>query len=114
MELAQFQDQNKNISTAMASSEETRLSNNYQLAFTVYSQLAQQLESAQIQVKDDSPVFSIIDPVTIPNARFKPKRVQILIIWTFLGLVVGIGVVFGKKYWVEAREKWRESDGVKK
>ena len=110
MELARFQDQNKNISTAMASSEETRLSNNYQLAFTVYSQLAQQLESAQIQVKDDSPVFSIIDPVTIPNLRFKPNRLKILFIWTFLGLVIGIGSVFGKKYWAEMKVKWKEGN----
>lgn len=109
--LANFQDQNKNISSATAASEQTRLTNNYQLAYGVYSQLAKELENAQIQVKDDTPVFSIIQPVTIPNYRYKPKRVMILIIWTFLGLVVGIGLVFGKKYWQEAKKRWHE-EGV--
>ncbi len=109
MNLARFRDQNKNISTAMASSEETRLSNNYQLIYGVYSELAKQLENARIQVKDDSPVFSIIEPVTIPNYRFKPKRVMIMIIWTFLGLVVGTGLVFGKRYWTEMKARWKET-----
>lgn len=110
LELAQFQDQNKNLSTAMAASEQSRLTNNYQLAYGVYSQLAKELENAEIQVKDDTPVFSIIEPVTIPNYRFKPKRTMIMIIWTFLGLVVGIGLVFGKKYWKEAKDRWKETN----
>jgi len=106
--LARFRDQNKNISTAMARSQEERLSSNYQLIYGVYSELAKQLENARIQVKDDSPVFSIIEPVTIPNARFKPKRIQILMIWIFLGLIVGTGLVFGKKYWKEMKVKWND------
>ncbi|MBE0651540.1 MAG: hypothetical protein IH595_11965 [Bacteroidales bacterium] len=110
MELAMFQDQNKNISTATAASEQTRLTNNYQLAYGVYSQLAQELENAEIQVKDDTPVFSIIEPVTIPNLRFKPKRAQILLIWTFFGVVIGIGLVFGKKYWEEVKDRWKETN----
>jgi len=108
--LAQFQDQNKNISSAAAATEQTRLTNNYQLAYGVYSQLAKELENAQIQVKDDTPVFSVIEPVTVPNERFKPKRAQIVIIWTFLGLVVGIGLVFGKKYFNKFKEEWNEKE----
>ena len=108
--LANFQDQNKNISSAAAAAEQTRLTNNYQLAYGVYSQLAKELENAQIQVKDDTPVFSVIEPVTIPNERYKPKRKQILIIWTFLGLVVGIGLVFGKKYFNKFKEEWNEKE----
>ena len=108
MALANFQDQNKNISSAEAAAEQTRLNNDYQLAYGVYSKLAQELENAQIQVKDDTPVFSIIEPVTVPNKRFKPKRVTIMIIWTFLGLIAGIGLLFGKEYWMEAKKRWQE------
>ncbi len=108
MALARFRDQNKNISTALAQSQEERLSNNYQLIYGVYSELAKQLENARIQVKDDSPVFSVIEPVTIPNERFKPKRKQILIIWTFMGIIIGIGWVFGKKYFEKVKEEWNK------
>ncbi|MBN2638874.1 MAG: lipopolysaccharide biosynthesis protein [Bacteroidales bacterium] len=110
--LAHFRDQNKNISTAIAQSEEQRLSDNYHLIYGVYSELAKQLENARIQVKDDSPVFSIIEPITIPNLRLKPKRSMILAIWTFLGIFVGVSLVFGVRYWKEFRKRWEESDKV--
>ncbi len=108
--LARFIDQNRNVSTAVAKAQQERLQNEYQLAFGVYSSLAQQLEQAKIQVKQETPVFSIIQPVTVPNQRFKPKRVQILIIWTFIGLIIGIGWVFGKEYLQKVKKEWEAKE----
>ncbi len=107
---ARFLDMNKNISTAVARAQEERLQSEYQLAYGVYSNLAQQLEQAKIQVKQETPVFSIIQPITVPNERFKPKRTQILIIWTFIGLIIGIGWVFGKEYFDKVKEEWNEKE----
>ena len=108
--LAIMTDRSNNVITQADQTKITRLQGDYQLALSVYTSLAKQLESAQIQVKDDTPVFSVIEPVTIPNERYKPKRIQILIIWTFLGLVVGIGLVFGKKYFNKFKEEWNEKE----
>lgn len=108
--LARFLDQNKNVSTAMARIQEQRLQNEYQLAYGVYSELAKQLEQAKIQVKQDTPVFSIIEPITVPTLRFKPKRGQIIIIWTFIGIVIGIGWVFGKEYFEKVKKEWKEKE----
>ncbi len=108
--LARFLDQNKNVSTAMARIKEQRLQNEYQLAYGVYSELAKQLEQAKIQVKQDTPVFSIIEPITVPTLRFKPKRGQIIIIWTFIGIVIGIGWVFGKEYFEKVKKEWKEKE----
>ncbi len=108
--LASFLDKNRNVSTAVAQAQQERLQNEYQLAFGVYSSLAQQLEQAKIQVKQETPVFSIIQPVTVPNQRFKPKRAQILIIWTFIGLIIGIGWVFGKEYLQKVKKEWEEKE----
>jgi uncharacterized protein involved in exopolysaccharide biosynthesis len=96
--LAIFVDRNKNVTSAVARTDEVRLQNEYKLAFEVYSQLAQQLEQAQIKVKEDTPVFSIVKPVTVPIEKSKPNRPMILIIWTFLGGVISIGWVFGKQF----------------
>lgn len=106
--LAVFVDRNKNVTSALARTEEVRLQNEYKLAFEVYSQLAQQLEQAQITVKEDTPVFSIVKPVTVPLEKSKPNRPMILIIWTFLGGVIGIGWIFGKQYLGDIRKKWNE------
>jgi len=108
--LAAFRDRNKNVTSAMALTEQERLQNEYQLAFEVYSSLAQQLEQARIKVKEDTPVFSVIQPVTIPQERTKPKRKIILIIWIFLGGVVAIGWVFASQYLETAKEHWKEID----
>ncbi len=107
-ELASFRDRNKNVTSAVAYTEEERLQNEYQLAFNVYSELAQQLEQARIKVKEDTPVFSIIKPVTVPLEKSKPNRPLILIIWIFLGGIIGLGWVFGRQYFSTVRTRWDE------
>lgn len=106
--LAVFVDRNKNVTSAMARTEQDRLQNEYKLAFEVYSQLAQQLEQAQIQVKEDTPVFSIIKPVTVPIEKSKPNRPMILVIWTFLGGIFAVGWIFGKQFLATVKTKWNE------
>lgn len=106
--LAQFRDQNKNVSTAIARTEEERLQSEYQIAQSVYTELAKQIENSRIQVKEETPVFSIIEPISIPNQSFKPKRKKILLIWIFLGGIVGIGWVFGKHFLVDFKKRWVE------
>jgi len=111
--LAEFRDRNKNVTSALAQTEQERLQNEYQLAFDVYSSLAQQYEQAQIKVKEDTPVFSVIKPVTVPLERSKPKRSMIVIIWVFLGGLAGIGIVFGKHYWPTLKKRWNEEEEKK-
>lgn len=104
--LARFRDQNKNVSTAMAQTQMERLQSEFSMASSVYTELAKQLETQKIQVKEDTPVFTIIDPVSIPLDKSKPKRPMILIIWTFLGGIVGVGMVFGKQFMGSIKEQW--------
>lgn len=106
--LAAFRDRNKNVTSAMARTEEERFQNEYQLAFDVYSELAQQLEQARITVKEDTPVFSIVKPVIVPLEKSSPNRPMILIIWTFLGGVVAIGWIFGKQFLSTVKTRWNE------
>lgn len=107
--LAEFRDRNKNVTSAMARTQEDRLQSDYQLAFNVYSELAKQLEQAQIQVKEDTPVFSVIKPIVVPiednNSGF-----MTLLIWTFLGGVIAIGWIFGKQFVETVKERWNEKE----
>jgi len=97
--LAQFRDANRNVQSAAARTEEERLNNTYTLAFNVYNGLAQQLEQAKIKVQEETPVIKILEPVKVPVERSKPKRSLILVVFAFLGGFIGVGFVFGKKYW---------------
>ena len=94
--LARFSDRNKNVTTATAQIELERLTNDYNLAYSIYSEMAKQLEQAKIQVKEDTPVFVVIEPASVPLEKSKPKRLMIIIIFLLSGGIVGIGVVLLK------------------
>jgi hypothetical protein len=108
--LARFRDQNRNVSTAVAQTQLERLQSDFSMASSVYTELAKQLETQKIQVKEDTPVFTIIEPVSIPMDKSKPQRPMILVIWTFLGGIVGVGMVFGKEFFASIKDKWREDE----
>lgn len=95
--VASYQDKNKYISTALGKTRLQMLLDEYDLIYGVYSELAKQFEAQYLQVTKDTPVFTVIKPVSVPTERSKPKRKIILMIWVFLGGVCGIGIVFGRK-----------------
>jgi hypothetical protein len=103
--LAIFRDRNQNISSAFAQNQLTRLESEYNFVLNVYTELAKQLETAKLQVSRDTPVFSVIQPVTVPIEKAAPKRVFILAVFLILGIVTGLGLVFGKIYWKGLREE---------
>jgi uncharacterized protein involved in exopolysaccharide biosynthesis len=87
--LAAFQDANRDISSAVARTRENSLKNEYELAFAIYSELARQREQAGIKVKEDTPIFTVVEPVTVPVERSAPRRALIMIISLCVGVFVG-------------------------
>lgn len=106
--LAWYRDQNRNMSSAVARTEEERLQSEFNITMTVYNELAKQLEQAKIQVKEETPVFSVLEPAVIPFEKTKPKKAMIVVIWLFLGAIAGVGIVFGKEYLLGIKQKWNE------
>ena len=110
--LASFQDENQFMNSYLAKINLMVLQTNNDLAFSIYSELAKKLETQQIQVKEDTPVFTIIKPVSLPIRKSKPNRPFILFVSAFIGLVTGLSVVFGKLFFKELKEKWNEEQVV--
>ena len=83
--------------------EMERIRSKYTVANTVYAEMAKQLEQAKMQVKKDTPVITVIQPVTVP---MKPSnsRAKTLFVWVFMGILLGCGLVFGKGYWPKVKE----------
>lgn len=96
--LAEFRDQNLNVTTARAQTEEERLKSEYSLSFNVYSQLAQQREAIKLQVKNNTPVFTVLEPVKVPVEKSKPKRGLILVISVFLGFILSVLIILTKEF----------------
>jgi len=103
-------DRYKNLTSNVPQVAGARVQTKYGIASGVYQDLAKQLEQAKIQVKKDTPVFTIVEPVTIPTERSKPNRAMILIIWLFMGCVIGCGIVYGKQWLKDMRSKWQSTD----
>ena len=54
--------------------QEEALTNEYNLTYSVYSELAKQMEQAKIAVNETTPILTIVEPVVVPIERSKPKR----------------------------------------
>lgn len=90
---ARYRDANQNTIKNQARIEMERLEAEYQLTMNIYGELALQLEQAKIKVKETTPILTVINPVTVPYKKSKPQRAMILVAFTFLGAVAGMGCV---------------------
>ena len=68
--------------------ERNRLYQEQQLAYTVYSQLAGQLETARLKVQEQTPVLTIIEPAYVPVIRSAPRRTMIVLGGTLVGIAL--------------------------
>jgi uncharacterized protein involved in exopolysaccharide biosynthesis len=97
MQLAAFKDGNRNVILASAQTTGDRINAEYSLLYSVYSELAKQLEQAKIKVKDATPVLTVVEPAVVPNQKSKPNRPLILIAITLVGVFIGSGFVLIKE-----------------
>lgn len=94
--LSSFKDSNFSIARSGFSNTQTRLETELQTATAVFQNVVTQLEQVKLQVAKDTPVFSIVKPVVLPNKKSDPKRSLIVVIWMFLGFVLSVGFVLAK------------------
>lgn len=88
IQLANFRDENRNVTTARIRAEEEKLQAEFNLAFNVYNQLAQKLEAIRLQVEENRPVFTVLEPVKVPVDKSKPKRMLIMIGFSLAGVFI--------------------------
>ena len=89
-DLAKFKDSNKNISTALFLSELQKLESDYQLQQSLLMSLANEYNRNKIKLNKNTPIFSVLDEVSVPNTRSKPKRKKIVLIWASIGIISSI------------------------
>lgn len=94
-EYASFCDANEDVTLASFQQVRDRLENEMQLAYNMYSQCAQQLQLAQVKLQERTPVFTTIQPATVPLKPSGPKRMFTVIIFFFLAF-------FGSVAWILA------------
>ena len=96
---ANYADANSAVVKQSARAELTRLQQEMNLAYQVFSQVATQLEAARIKEQEAKPVFATLEPVSIPDRKAGPSKAKILLIFVFLfGAGTAAWELFGKDY----------------
>lgn len=92
-QLARYMDQNQQVVVAQAKIRETKLSRNSTFLSTLYYQAMQSADNMRLSLIRETPLFTIIEPVSLPLfiEVLKPGGLQIGLA---LGLVFGIIVIF--------------------
>ena len=97
---AHYFDSNRNIALQSVRAEQERLQNDMNLAYQVYSQVAQQLQVARAKIQEEKPVFAVVEPASIPLLPSgTSKKVIILGVLFFTILIVGSWKILGQEHW---------------
>ena len=108
-QLATVRDRSQDMTTTRARIEQERLQTKYNVSSAIYSEMAKQLEQAKMQVKRDTPTLTVIQPVTVPRQPSN-SRAKTLVVWTFLGFILGCGIVLARGYWPKVKEMFSSED----
>lgn len=107
---AHYFDSNRNIALQSVRAEQERLQNDMNLAYQVYSQVAQQLQVARAKIQEEKPVFAVVEPATVPLQPSGTSRKVILIGIVFLAVVVtGAWKLLGTTYLEKIKSTIKQS-----
>lgn len=87
---AHYVDANKSLVLQSVRTEQERLQNDMNLAFQVYSQVAQQLQISRAKIQEEKPVFAVVEPATIPLQASNSRKMVVIGV-VFLALVGTLG-----------------------
>lgn len=91
--MADFKERHRNLVSSFGESEEQKLSAEFNMIVSIYTEMANQLEQAKLQIKKDTPVFSILKSITVPNVKLGPNKTLIVSIFIVLGFVFSISYI---------------------
>lgn len=107
---AHYVDANSNMVFQSIMAERERLQNDMNLAYQVYSQVAQQLQVARAKVQEEKPVFAVVEPAVVPLQPSGTGKKTIVIGLVFIAVVfTGAWQLLGKPYWQQFRSALRKS-----
>ena len=85
-------DRNRNLISESARIKLERLKNEQTLAYSIYQQLATQVETAKLKLQEDTPIATVIEPVYTPHQPVSPNKTMIIVGFMLVFVLVGAGV----------------------
>jgi hypothetical protein len=93
---AGYKDNSLGIIIQSAQTNEQVLNNELSVAFNIYNQFSVQLEQAKIELKKETPYFSILEPISIPVISSEPQFATLLLKYLSVFFAVTIILIIYK------------------
>jgi len=94
-----YKDSHRNMISERVDVEYQRLSDQYDLSYSILKSISSQLEQAKLAFMENTPVFSVVQPVVYPYSKSGPKMSLYVISGIMLGLFVSMGWLLGQVAW---------------
>ena len=101
--LANFKDRNRSIKSDLFLNQLERLQYEVGLKNSIYKELAISKQKVKLEIKKNTPIFTIINPVILPYDKAEPKRTSIVFIYTFLGIIISTFIVLTKDLFLKIK-----------
>lgn len=86
--LASFKDRNLGLIFQTTQTTEQTLNNELNVAFNIFNQFSVQLEQARFDLKKETPIFTILEPITITDNPTEPQFISLLLKYILGGIVI--------------------------
>ena len=90
---ANYVDTHDNLILQSVRAEQERLQNDMNLAYQVYSQVANQLQVARAKVQEEKPVFAVVEPAVVPLIPSGMGKMIYMLLFAFVA-------IFGTMGWI--------------
>lgn len=102
---ADYVDKNQGIPFRSVQIQQERLHNEMNLAYSLFNQIAKQLQIAKAKVQEKTPVYTVVEAPTVPLKSSKPSKIIILIGFLFLACIASCSwILFGREI---KRQVWQ-------
>lgn len=78
----------------------------------ILEMLAKQFELAKIDEAKDSSLVQVLDSAVVPDKKYKPSRITVIVLLALFSLMIGVGVAIVKETVLELRLNPNNSDSL--
>lgn len=103
---ARYKDRNQFNITQTSQIEFQKIQAEYELSYTLFSELERQKAAQEIQVRKDTPIFTTINPAAVPLDPSKPNRIRIVITYLIMGIFFAVFYGLGIEFYKKIKQAW--------
>lgn len=86
-----YKDSHRNMIDERVDVEYQQLSDQYELTYGVLKTIANQMEEAKLNVMEETPVFTVLQPAILPSSKYAPNITKYMLVGILLGLFLSVG-----------------------